>query len=305
MGAPLIELRNVTKKFGDKTILDNVSLAIPENKICGIIGPSGSGKTTLLNTIMGCLKANRGNVCYKGQDIQSIKQVMKSKVGFASQIHSFYSKLSVKENIEYFGKLYGLNSETIDERRDILLDVMKLKDDEHKLGEELSSGMKKRLDIACSLIHDPEVLILDEPTADLDAVLRGEILNLLKEIKDSGTTVIITSHLLQEVEQLCDNVVLIHNKKAVNLDTQHDNRREVTVRFRSKEYTGFLRSLERMQLPIESSKVEEGSLKVSTIASDAVLQAAISHSVKNSDELEHLNVNKMNLEKMFVDRVKK
>jgi len=300
----VIELQNVTKKFGDKTILKGISLSIPENQIIGIIGPSGSGKTTFLNALMGYLKIEEGSIKYNGKDIKKSKNVLKNEYGFASQSHSFYSKLTVKENISYFGKLYGINTKVIADRMDILLDVVKLKEDKDKLAENLSSGMKKRLDIACSLIHDPKVLILDEPTADLDVTLRCEILNLIRTIKDAGTTVIITSHLLQEVEQLCDKVVLIHGCNAVEIDKE-TGRKEVSVRFKSGTTSDFVNALYNMQLPFDSTNADGEHIRVLSTLPDSIIQAAINFSASTKDEIMHMNVTDSNLERIFMNRVGK
>ena len=204
----LMEVKGVTKRFKEKIVLYNVSLQIPERKIFGIIGKSGCGKTTLLNIIVGYMGANSGKVVCKG----------KRTFGFSSQACSFYGKLTVEENLRYFGRLQGMKSSTIRIRINDLVRMLGLADELNTLGNELSRGMQKRLDIACALIHNPLVLILDEPTADLDPILRRDILKIVKKINEAGTTIIITSHILGEIDYLCDEVAILDQGRVICVD---------------------------------------------------------------------------------------
>ncbi len=215
----VIELKGVTKRFGEHIILDNLNFEIDEGSILGLIGRSGCGKTTLLNLIIGYLKPSKGSVHYKGTNIDNLGNKLGKNLGFACQEGSFYKKLSVMENLSYFGKLYGLSNKDIKERTNILLNGFNLDDALNTLGSDLSIGMQKRLDIACALIHDPDVLILDEPTANLDPILRKTTLDLIKKINDSGTTVIISSHVLGDISALCHKVLVLDNKRVVAFDT--------------------------------------------------------------------------------------
>lgn len=301
--APILELKNVTKRFGDKVILAEVSFAIQQNKIYGIIGKSGCGKTTLLNTIMGFLKTNDGEIIYQGKTLKKHKKSIRLNFGFASQSHSFYSKLSIKENITYFGKLYGLPLKTIKQRANILLEKFNLKRDANKLGENLSSGMKKRLDIACALIHDPEILLLDEPTADLDPVMRNEILSLIKEIREAGTTVIVTTHLLGEIEKLCDHVFLINNKQLKNVGTPEDFEnlysKQVTLKLSSENYSPVINNLLAMGIPIEKATVVGGDLVIHAKHPHYIVPHLKTYARENKDLLEFVNIEKPNLDKVF------
>jgi len=189
MKTPLIEIKKVTKIFGRNTVLNDVDLNIPQNKIFGIIGESGSGKTTLLKSIIGFVKPDSGIITFEGREVSRSMETIRERFGFASQENCFYPKLNVRENLEFFGTLYGLSSKLIDSNIKKLLKFVELEDAEKTLAENLSSGMQRRLDIACSLINNPKVLIMDEPTQDLDPVLRKEIVNLIRKINENGTKV--------------------------------------------------------------------------------------------------------------------
>jgi ABC-2 type transport system ATP-binding protein len=227
MGEVLLKLDNVKKSFGKYKVVKDVSLDIESGEVFGIIGASGSGKTTLLNMLVGFLPQTSGDVVFKAPhllsydsdnaEINKFRSVIKNQdevkkmVGFASQEPSFYGKLTLLENLDLFGTLYGLSKDAKRTNALILLKLMGLFEFRNKLARNLSGGMQKRLDIACALIHDPKVLILDEPTADLDPHLRSQMWNLIKKINSKGTTIILSSHFLDELEDLCDRIGILYD----------------------------------------------------------------------------------------------
>ncbi len=231
----IIKVCDVVVKLGKATILTNINLDIRESEIFGVVGLSGSGKTTLLNTIMGVLEPVSGDVYYKPQHIIRAREGtaqfrsvlsdppdIKHTFGFSAQSASFYPKLTVHENLEYFGTMYGLSKEVRETNSEILLDLVGLTKSSHQIAERLSGGMQKRLDIACALIHNPHVLILDEPTADLDPVLRSQMWNLVRRINRRGTTVILASHFLEELESLCNRIAILYDKQIVAVGTSYE-----------------------------------------------------------------------------------
>ena len=188
--AVLIEVKGVTKNFEDKRILNDVSLSINENEILGIIGQSGAGKTVLMKIIIGFYKPDKGKVLYSTKGLKSNIKEIKKKVGFASQHHSIYPDLSVKENLRYFGNLYGMKRKEIKNRIPEVLKLVELSGYKNKLAIKMSGGMNRRLDIACALMHSPKILILDEPVSGLDPVLRKHMTKLIQKIRQEGTTII-------------------------------------------------------------------------------------------------------------------
>jgi len=215
----LIELKEVDKVFHHNSVLQDVNLVIEESDILGVIGQSGSGKTTLLNIIAGFIEPSEGEILFytpvhqEGIDLNKQLPYLKGRFGFTPQHNSLYLKLTVEENLWHFGSLHGIDKKTLQTNIQNLLNFTHLIDHRQKLTEDLSGGMQKRLDISCSLIHKPQVLVLDEPTADLDPILQGEILHMLREINQQGVTIIIASHHLDSIEHLCNKVAIIHNGK--------------------------------------------------------------------------------------------
>ena len=248
MAQPIVKIRGVSKSFGSKLVLDNVNLDINQGEIFGIIGTSGAGKTTLLGTIVGFISPNKGEVTFK-QDASALTYLslktdpnIKKKIGFSTQDTSFYNRLTVIENLEYFATLYDIRGEFIPMRVKKIIDLVDLNGDKNTLGGELSGGMQKRLDIACSLVHDPDILILDEPTADLDPILRKHVWNLIKKINSLGKTVIISSHFLEEMDTLCDRIGVIYNNTISHIGTADELRKdysydkEILLETESRDY---------------------------------------------------------------------
>lgn len=304
----IIEVVGLSKNYGDNLVLDNVNFSIEKGSIVGLIGKSGCGKTTLLNLLVGFLKPGLGYVAYEGANTTKNDLVLRKNVGFAAQEGSFYKKLSTVENIEYFGKLYGLDKGDIKERIGILLEIFKLEKAGKVLGENLSIGMQKRLDIACSLIHDPEVLLLDEPTANLDPILRTSILELIKKVNDSGTTVLISSHMLDEVRGLCDKVLLIEDRKVkvidnpyrvrVNIDRTLMDNKVVRLVSKNKDYSKLVSALIGMNL-IDNYTVKNNELMLNTKDLKGAMNFVEYYFKENEDNLITMGVVETTMSSLF------
>jgi len=215
MDTELIQLKEVTKTFGKNCVLDSINLSIPENQITGIIGASGEGKTTILKLLIGFYKPTSGEVSYLRRNVFKAMKDIEKCFGFATEDGSFYNKLTVRENLFYFARLYGIKTAKIQDAVEDIINLVELQDAINTLAEELSIGMKKRLDLACALVHDPKILIMDEPTEDLDPLLRKQMIDLIRKIKKQGTTIVLTTHLLNEMDSVCDKIAILFNKKIV------------------------------------------------------------------------------------------
>ncbi|MFH1211235.1 MAG: ABC transporter ATP-binding protein [archaeon] len=300
---PFIEFKNITKKFGEKVVLNGVNLEINYGERFGVIGISGSGKTTLLNILIGFLNPNTGNIFYQSKDIVRDHSSIRKTFGFATQDGSFYIKLTVKENLDYFGKLYGMAQSDINRRAEGLLKLVGLYQAKGVLAENLSKGMQRRLDIACALIHDPKVLILDEPTEDLDPMLRKDILLLVKKINERGTTVIITSHLLTEIEAICTKIAILHNGQIIEtgateqLKGRYYKNEEIHLQTSPGNYERIAKKLRKID--IDSIDVKEHKMVVYTPKAEKVLHQILHVIEESREHLVDVAVNKPTLEEVF------
>jgi ABC-2 type transport system ATP-binding protein len=300
----IIEVSSLSKRFGEKIVLDNISFSIEKGAVFGIIGKSGCGKTTLLNMLIGFLQPNLGEIKIEGKTYSKHSMHLREKIGFAAQEASFYKKLSVQENIKYFGRLHGLNKEEINRRTEILLKEFGLVDAVNVMGGQLSIGMQKRLDIACALINDPEVLILDEPTANLDPMLRKNILDLIKKINLDGTTIIISSHLLDDIKTLCDNVLVIKDKRIAAIDNPENIENQystnmVKILSEKQSYDNLISNLMNANLITNHDFSEQGHLIVHTKDIKNTLKTINQYFSSAKDSLVNIEVINPSMEDAF------
>lgn len=195
--------------------LSGLSFHFDDHIIAGLLGPNGAGKTTTISIICGLVKADSGRVEVLGMDTVKDLAAIKKAIGVVPQSIALYPTLTVTENLEYIGKLYGLQPSAIREKVHYYLQIFGLEKSAHKAIRHFSGGMKRRANIIASLLHDPRLLILDEPTAGVDVQSRNMILHFLKEYHRQGHSILYTSHLLEEAQQLCDDIAIIDHGKLV------------------------------------------------------------------------------------------
>lgn len=216
MEQPIILINNVSKTFGKQTVLKNITLEIRKGEIFGFLGPSGAGKTTLVKELVGLDTPTEGENFVFGKKMPSLSLI--ERIGYMSQADALYTELSAKENLEFFASLYGLKGQQRKMRIDAVMETVQLSEDTNKLVSNFSGGMKRRLSLAASLLHEPELLILDEPTVGIDPVLRKSIWDRFYELKNGGTTVIVTTHVMDEAEK-CDRLGMIRDGKLIAVGT--------------------------------------------------------------------------------------
>jgi ABC-2 type transport system ATP-binding protein len=191
----IIEVKNLTKRFSDKLVLDNISLKIEEGEIFGLLGPNGAGKSTLINLIIGLIKADNGDVFVGGHSINKEPIKVREQIGVVPQEIALFESLNAKENLEYWGGLYGLKGAKLMERIDEAISIAGLEDNLKKRVKTYSGGMKRRLNVAAGMMHHPKILIMDEPTVGVDPQSRNHIFQVVKDMnKNYNTTIIYTSH---------------------------------------------------------------------------------------------------------------
>lgn len=211
----VIEIKELVKKYGDFLAVDNISLNIEKGKIYGLLGPNGAGKSTTINILCGLLKSTSGTIKVNGIDITKSMKNQNKIMGVVPQEIALYKCFTAEENLKLFGEIYGLRGEKLKEGIDYALDFTGLTDVRRKLAKEFSGGMLRRLNIACALVHRPEIIIMDEPTVGIDPQSRNHILDSVKKLKNKGITIIYTTHYMEEAEILCDEIAIIDNGKVI------------------------------------------------------------------------------------------
>jgi ABC-2 type transport system ATP-binding protein len=207
-----IEVTDVCKSFGKHPVLNNINLSVFKGEIFGLLGPSGAGKTTLVKMIAGIDAVSSGSIQVNNTVLPNLNLL--KKIGYMAQSDALYSELTAMENLEFFASIYGLKGT---EKKERIIEVMKLVnmiDDIKKPINKFSGGMKRRLSLAISLLHNPEMLILDEPTVGIDPVLRQGIWNELKRLSEQGTTIIVTTHVMDEAEK-CDRLAMLQEGRLI------------------------------------------------------------------------------------------
>lgn len=214
----MIQVENITKKYGSFTAVNDISFEIDEGEIVGFLGPNGAGKSTTMNMITGFIEPTKGKIIVDGYDISQKPKKAKKQIGYMPEGVPLYSDLTVKEFVTYMAELKGCNSKTKKEKVQKVLEETGLTEVQNKLTKNLSRGYKQRVSMAGALVGDPKVIILDEPTVGLDPKQVTEIRTLIKELGKTHT-VILSSHILSEVSQICNRVIIINKGKIVAIDT--------------------------------------------------------------------------------------
>jgi len=211
-----IEVNQVSKYFQKNEVLDNITMTIDSGRIFCLLGASGSGKTTLLRIIMGAIPVEDGEVMIDGRRVPDKKLL--ACIGFMPQNDALYEELSAWDNLKFFAGLQKLSRVQFVKNAEEVLKVVGMTNDKNKLVRNFSGGMKKRISLAVALIHRPKLLLLDEPTVGVDPVLRKKIWNYLKQLKENGTTIVVTTHVMDEVTE-CDDAALLRNGHIIATDT--------------------------------------------------------------------------------------
>ena len=209
-----VEVINLTKRFGDFTAVDGVTFNIQRGEIFGFLGPNGAGKTTTIRMLLGLLRPTDGRATVLGYDIVRQSEEIRRNIGYMSQRFSLYNDLTVGENLDFYGRTYGVRGEQLRQRKRFAVEMAGLKGRERELTRNLSGGWKQRLALGAAILHEPAMLFLDEPTAGVDPISRRDFWDLLYELAEGGTTILVTTHYMDEAEH-CQDLAFIHNGRII------------------------------------------------------------------------------------------
>ena len=213
-----IEVRGLTRRFGAFVAVSDLTFDVRQGEVFGFLGSNGAGKSTTIRMLCGLLRPTAGTARVGGIDVGRNPEAVKQRIGYMSQRFSLYEKLTVDQNIDFFGGIYGLSDERLAARRTFVLDMAGLGGRESTLTHDLSAGWRQRLSLGCAILHEPPIVFLDEPTSGVDPLSRRRFWRLIKELARGGTTVLVTTHYLDEAEH-CDRIAIIHAGRLAALGT--------------------------------------------------------------------------------------
>ncbi|MFR5267066.1 ABC transporter ATP-binding protein [Clostridium sp.] len=301
----IIKIKNVTKRFKDKIVLDNISFEVEEGEVFGFIGPNGAGKSTLINIISTTLEKEKGKIIVDEYDIDKDSIKAKSIIGIVPQEIALIEELNAYDNLEFFGALYGLKGRVLKERVNEALSIVGLSERKKEKVKKFSGGMKRRLNIAVAIMHNPKILIMDEPTVGINPQSRNYIFDFIRKInREKKVTVLYTSHYMEEIEELCSKIFIMDLGKEVAYGTKN-------------EIKDLLMKSKKIKLKVPNIKVESlmNLNKISTIKNienrnnqliltvnkEFVLGKLIEVLEKNNEVIEQISYEEVKLEDVFLN----
>lgn len=301
----MLVVDHITKSFGKKEVVRGVSFSIEKGETFGLLGPNGAGKSTTISMICGLFPYDSGDIRVGGKSVKEYPMDTKQKIGVVPQDIALYPTLSAKENLIFWGKMYGLSGAAAKKRADEVLAYVGLEDRAKDKIETFSGGMKRRVNIGAALMHEPELLIMDEPTVGIDPQSRNHILETVKKLNEKGMTVIYTSHYMEEVEYLCERIAIVDHGKVIALGTKSELCNRLTdgfmVKLQVNRYDQQL--LQKLQaLPVVERIVadeDSNTIDIALTHSDAV-GMVVSEVVGNRVQIAKLEVQEPNLEALFL-----
>ncbi len=300
----IVQVTDLVKRFGDLTAVDGVSFSIEQGEVFGLLGPNGAGKTTTISMISTLIDPDGGDVIVDGSSILKNPTAVKRALGVVPQEIALYPTLSAAENLTFWGRMYGLSGPALKSAVASALEMAGLEDRAKERVEKYSGGMKRRINIAAGILHQPKVLLMDEPTVGIDPQSRNHILETVKQLNASGMTVLYTSHYMEEVEFLCDRIGIMDHGKIIAMGTLNELRDVVggmdvvsaTVSSVSDTVLAAVRALEGVQ----SADRAEDRLDVLTKSSGSILGKLVSTLECEGAHVTSITVTEPNLESVFL-----
>ncbi|KHL94035.1 antibiotic ABC transporter ATP-binding protein [Paenibacillus sp. IHB B 3415] len=297
-------LTDVVKRYDSKLIVDHVNFSLQEGEIFGLLGPNGAGKSTTISMICGLLKADSGEIMIDGLSVREKPLEVKKRIGLVPQELALYENMSAAENVSFFGKLYGLRGKLLKERIQEALEFTGLSDRARDKPSTFSGGMKRRLNIACAIMHRPRLIIMDEPTVGIDPQSRNHILESVKTLNKLGSTIIYTSHYMEEVAAVCDRVAIMDKGHIIACGTESELRERVAheekIVVKAANITPALINELRQHPRISRVEVVQDAVEMYLPSSQNELQDILFIIAKHEGVIASLNIEEPDLETLFL-----
>jgi ABC-2 type transport system ATP-binding protein len=301
MAAPILEVNNLVKRYGPTLALDGVSVQVSEGELFGLLGPNGAGKTTFLSIVSCLLEPTAGSVRLLGRPLNRSERDLRRSIGIVPQELAIYGELSARENLLFFGGLYGLDGPSLEQRVHEVLLAVGLEDRSRQRAGTFSGGMKRRLNLGAALVHDPRLLLLDEPTSGVDPQSRNRIFEEVRRLHQQGITIVYTSHYMEEVQALCPRIGIIDHGRLIACDSLENLLHQLRglIRFRVPAMTPALR--ERIgKLPDSQLTERDGVIELQCKNPKAVLLQLLALLNDFQVDLTSLETEEPNLERVFL-----
>lgn len=300
----IIKITDLTKKYGSNIAVDKISLSINEGEIFGLLGPNGAGKSTTINSICGLLKINQGEILIDGINMMENSLEAKRRLGLVPQEIAIFENLTARENIEFFGKLAGLRGSLLKERVDEALEFVGLSDKAKGMPRGYSGGMKRRLNIACAIAHHPKIIILDEPTVGIDPQSRNHILDSVRKLNKMGSTILYTTHYMEEAEALCSRIAIMDHGRLIADGTKEELKKlvheEEKILISGSDISfNALAEIKGLKTVLDA-QLNEGRLEIITSNTQLVLQDILFILSKHGIRVKGIEVVEPDLETVFL-----
>src|SRR6202049_440485 len=300
----MLEVRGVTKSYGKLIAVTGVSFRADDGETIGLLGPNGAGKTTTVSVIAGLLSPDSGEVLIEGQQVKSDTDPVKLKIGLVPQDMALYDKLSARDNLNFFAALYSLVGEKARQAITEALSLVGLSDRASDKVGTFSGGMKRRLNLAAALLHDPQILLLDEPTVGVDPQSRNAIFENLETLKQRGKTLVYTTHYMEEAERLCDRIIIIDHGKVIADDTLHGLHRMLPVTnvivIELDHADSFKPELMLALSEVKSAALEQGTLRIGVHDLSGGAPGILRWLAESGHSYHHVSSEQPNLETVFL-----
>lgn len=299
----IIKIKDLSKSFGKTQAVKHIDLNISQGEFFGLLGPNGAGKTTTINILSTVLKPDKGVIDINGYNLKTDPEKCKKSLGIVPQEIALYEDLSAWQNLMFWGRLYGISKGRAEKQAGHLLELMELKDRSHSLIKHFSGGMKRRINIAAAMLHQPKILLMDEPTVGVDPQSRNKIYDVLAEFSKHDVTIIYTTHYMDEVEKLCDRIGIIDHGEIIARGTLEELRKisdsgeSIVIRFESAGRTEDLQLKEEFG---DRIAVYENKLIFNTKNSNRDLPLIIERCNRLCSSITHISIERASLEAVFL-----
>jgi ABC-2 type transport system ATP-binding protein len=300
----ILEITDLKKTYKDVNAVNGLSVSVEKNSIHGILGPNGAGKSTTINCVLGIVTPDSGKIVFEGNS--SLKK-WKSNIGYVPQELAIYDEMTAEENVKFFCSLYKFSSSEVKAKVKKALDFVGLTEVKDKRASTFSGGMKRRLNLACAIVHDPKLIIMDEPTVGIDPQSRNRILENIRKLNENGATIVYTTHYMPEVEEICDKITIIDHGSIIASGTKSEilqhlgNDTNLMVEFRTggdslKKFVSEISALE----DVRSAEISENGVKIVHSESISIMERIISAALSNGLSIVNIRSEEPSLEEIFL-----